>query len=133
MTWSSPHAAGVLFSPEHGLFFWTPLALVAVAGLVLLAVRAGGAHAPSADASRTREASLRIGVGLLAIVLVQVYVAGSVESWTVAGAFGQRRFVAMTSPLVIGLAVIGAHRGTHPGRGRPPRCSRACACGGTSD
>jgi hypothetical protein len=41
-------------------------------------------------------------------VLVQVYVAGSVESWTVAGAFGQRRFVAMTSPFVIGLAVFAA-------------------------
>jgi hypothetical protein len=35
-------------------------------------------------------------------------VAGSVESWTVAGAFGQRRFVAMTAPLVIGLAVASA-------------------------
>ncbi len=27
MTWTSPHALGVLVSPEHGLFFWTPLAL----------------------------------------------------------------------------------------------------------
>jgi hypothetical protein len=109
MTWSSPHAAGVLFSTEHGLFFWTPLALLAVAGLVLLIARPGGARASSPNASRKREASLRIGVGLLAIVLAQVYVAGSVESWTVAGAFGQRRFVAMTSPFVIGLAVLGAH------------------------
>ena len=41
-------------------------------------------------------------------MLLQVYVAGSVESWTVAGAFGQRRFVAMTAPLAIGLAVLGA-------------------------
>jgi hypothetical protein len=64
---------------------------------------------PSADALRARQSSLRLGVGLLAIVLVQVYVAGSVESWTVAGAFGQRRFVAMTSPLAIGLAVLAAH------------------------
>jgi hypothetical protein len=109
MTWSSPHAAGVLFSPEHGLFFWTPLALLAIAGLVLLIARPGGALGPSAGAPRTREVSLRLGVGLLAVMLVQVYVAGSVESWTVAGAFGQRRFVAMTSPLVIGLAVLGAH------------------------
>ncbi len=109
MTWTSPHAAGVLFSPEHGLFFWTPLALLAVAGLVLLVARPGGARGPAAGASSPREASLRIGVGLLAIVLLQVYVAGSVESWTVAGAFGQRRFVAMTAPCVIGLSVLGAH------------------------
>jgi hypothetical protein len=33
-----------------------------------------------------------------------VYVSGSVESWTVAGAFGQRRFVALTILLVVGLA-----------------------------
>ena len=109
MTWTSPHAAGVLFSPEHGLFFWTPLALLAVAGLVLLVARPGGVRGPAAGAQSPREASLRIGVGLLAIVLLQVYVAGSVESWTVAGAFGQRRFVAMTAPFVIGLSVLGAH------------------------
>jgi hypothetical protein len=33
-------------------------------------------------------------------------VGGSVESWTVAGAFGQRRFVALTVLLVIGLAAL---------------------------
>jgi len=104
MTWTSPHAASVLFSPEHGLVFWTPLALLAAAGLVLMVARPGGA--PRAHGAR--EASLRIGTGLVAIVLLQVYVAGSVESWTVAGAFGQRRFVAMTAPLAIGLAVLGA-------------------------
>jgi hypothetical protein len=37
---------------------------------------------------------------------LQVYVAGSVESWTVAGAFGQRRFVATTVLLVVGLAAL---------------------------
>jgi hypothetical protein len=105
MTWSSPHAAGVLFSPEHGYFFWTPLALAAVAGLVALAAARGRGGAGRAA---TRDDTRRIGAGLLAILLLQVYVAGSVESWTVAGAFGQRRFVAMTSPLVIGLAVAGA-------------------------
>jgi hypothetical protein len=107
MTWSSPHAAGVVASPEHGLLFWTPLALLAVAGLVLLAVRPRPAPAPPA-ASGADASAVRIGIGLLAIVLAQVYVAGSVESWTVAGAFGQRRFVALTAPFVIGLAVLGA-------------------------
>ena len=27
MTWYAPHALEVLFSPAHGFFFWTPLAL----------------------------------------------------------------------------------------------------------
>lgn len=106
MTWTSPHAAGVLWSPEHGLFFWTPLALAAVAGLVVLAARAGGRD--GAGRPVATDDARRIGIGLLAIVALQVYVAGAVESWTVAGAFGQRRFVAMTSPFVIGLAVLGA-------------------------
>ena len=108
MTWTSPHAASVLFSPEHGLVFWTPLALLAAAGLVLMVARPGGAPGSAPRPPGAREASLRIGAGLVAIVLLQVYVAGSVESWTVAGAFGQRRFVAMTAPLAIGLAVLGA-------------------------
>jgi hypothetical protein len=66
---------------------WTPLAVLAVAGLFLLRDR-------------------WIAICLLVIVGSQVYVAGSVESWTVAGAFGQRRFVCLTVILVIGLAAL---------------------------
>ena len=40
------------------------------------------------------------------MVVLQIYVSGSVESWTVAGAFGQRRFVALTILLTIGLAAL---------------------------
>ena len=38
MNWTAPHALEVLFSPEHGFFVWTPLALIAIAGLVWAAV-----------------------------------------------------------------------------------------------
>ena len=38
------------------------------------------------------------------MVALQIYVGGSVESWTVAGAFGQRRFIALTAAMVIGYA-----------------------------
>jgi hypothetical protein len=101
MTWTAPHAPGVLASPQHGLFVWTPLALLACAGLVLLWRR-------SADDRR------RVAACLLLMFALQVYVSGSVESWTVAGAFGQRRFVGATVLLVIGLAALapaGAARG----------------------
>jgi hypothetical protein len=93
MTWTAPHAAEVLFSPAHGYFFWTPLALLGIAGLVVLAARHAG------DARR---------VAILALLMVglQIYVGGSVESWNVAGAFGQRRFVALTIFLCIGLAAL---------------------------
>ena len=93
MTWTAPHGIDVLASTSHGFFWWTPLAVVALAGLVVL-----WRNLPR----DTRVISLSLAV----MVALQIYVAGSVESWTVAGAFGQRRFVAVTSILVIGLAAI---------------------------
>ena len=42
------------------------------------------------------------------MVAVQAYSSGSVDSWTVAGSFGQRRFVALTPLLVLGLAALFA-------------------------
>jgi hypothetical protein len=93
MTWTAPHAAEVLFSPAHGFFFWTPLALVGVAGLIVLAARRTGPVR-------------RVALLALLMVAAQVYVGGSVESWNVAGAFGQRRFVALTILLAIGLAAV---------------------------
>ena len=119
MTWTSPHAAGVLFSPEHGLFAWTPLLLVAVAGLVLLAAGRGGTRSAGRDAAGPAggdDVTWIARLGLLMFAL-QVYVSGSVESWTVAGAFGQRRFVANTPLFALGLAaVLGMARGTRAPR-----------------
>lgn len=96
MNWTSPHALQVLGSPEHGFLIWTPLAVLALWGLVLLAAR------DRADPARRDVAWL--GACFLVMVAGQVYVAGSVESWSVAGAFGQRRFVALSVLLVVGLA-----------------------------
>jgi hypothetical protein len=101
MSWSAPHAAGVLFSPEHGFFLWTPLAVLAIAGLVLAVMRNRSLD-PAAVETRW------VAVVALVMIASQVYVAGSVESWTVAGSFGQRRFVALTPLLVIGLAALRA-------------------------
>ncbi|MEO8520059.1 MAG: hypothetical protein ABI603_01775 [Acidobacteriota bacterium] len=94
MDWLSPHALQVLASPEHGFLIWTPLAALALAGLVRLALRG--------EPDRRR-----IGTFLLLMAALQVYVSGAVASWTVAGAFGQRRFVALTLILVVGLAALG--------------------------
>ena len=93
MTWYAPHGLQVLGSPGHGFLVWTPLAILAIAGLFILAVRGAG------DARR-------VAWSALLMIASQAYVAGSVESWTVAGAFGQRRFVALTILLVIGLAAL---------------------------
>jgi len=97
MSWSSPHFFEVLLSPAHGWFAWTPLAVLALAGLVALAL--GRTRTPLPDGAW-------IGACALVMVLLQVYINGAVESWTVAGAFGQRRFVELTPLLVVGLAVV---------------------------
>jgi hypothetical protein len=102
MSWHAPHALQVLGSPEHGFFVWTPLAVLCLAGLVVLVLGRGLPSEPDAADRR------RIGACALLMVALQVYVSGAVESWTVAGAFGQRRFIALTILLVIGLAALRA-------------------------
>jgi hypothetical protein len=101
MTWTAPHAWSVLFDRWHGLFAWTPLALVAIAGLALVAWRGPGPV--GARGARDGDAR-RIALIALLMVAAQAYSSGSVESWTVAGSFGQRRFVAITPLLVLGIA-----------------------------
>jgi hypothetical protein len=95
MYWYSPHALEILFSPEHGLFFWTPLVLVAFVGLGIAITRLW-----------YREHDRGLGLAIKAMVIAQIYLLGALDSWTSAGAFGQRRFVGMTVFLVIGLTVL---------------------------
>jgi hypothetical protein len=118
MAWSSPHALQVLLSPEHGFFLWTPLAALALAGLLLLALSGGGRREGTAD-------HRQIAICLLVMVAATIYVTGSVESWTAAGAFGQRRFVNLTPILTIGLAAVFSRFG---GTGDQRRL-RTQACG----
>jgi hypothetical protein len=106
MSWLSPHALGVLFDLKHGWLLWTPLAVLSLAGLVAVA----SGHI------RTRiEDGRWLGVCLVAIAVLQIYINGAVESWTVAGSFGQRRFVELTPLLVLGLAALTSFS---PGRWR---------------
>jgi len=96
MKWYAPHALQVLVSPEHGFFVWTPLAALALLGLV-------------ASTFRWKDQRGRMNpawLGLLLMFALQVYISGSVDSWTVAGGFGQRRFVALTTVLVMGVSAL---------------------------
>ncbi|MEO7192829.1 MAG: hypothetical protein ABI051_17420 [Vicinamibacterales bacterium] len=110
MTWSAPHMVAVLVSSEHGFFVWTPLALAALAGLVWLSLRRTGLPASPAQTAPGRSTPPRdvrwIALLALLMCLLQAYISGSVESWTVAGSFGQRRFVALTPLLVLGTAAL---------------------------
>jgi hypothetical protein len=112
MNWVSPHGLQVLFSTEHGFFVWTPMALIALAGLLVLPATSGRRDR---GLSAGFDPGTQAGACLILMVLLQVYVAGSVESWTVAGAFGQRRFIALTAAMVIGYAAL---RAATTGRGR---------------
>jgi hypothetical protein len=105
MFWDSPHALQVLLDTEHGFLFWTPLALLALAGLILMATAPERVVATTGDTTRQTD-TRRIGACMLLMVALQVYVSGAVASWTVAGAFGQRRFVGVTMFLVVGLAAL---------------------------
>ncbi len=104
MTWTAPNAWRVLVSPDNGWFFWTPIALPALTGLVAFALGAGRATAGSARVPHDD----RRWIGLVCLVMVatQIYVSGSLDTWAGAGSFGQRRLVGLTIFLVIGLAVL---------------------------
>jgi hypothetical protein len=96
MRWMAPYAPHVLLSPGHGLLIWTPLVLLCLVGLVAFAL---GRVTPSSG-------HRRLGTLLVLMFASQVYVSGSVDSWTVGGSFGQRRFVGTTVLLVVGLAAL---------------------------
>jgi hypothetical protein len=89
MKWGAPALWQVLVSDNHGLFSWTPVLLLSVAGLVPLVRR---------DA--------RVGVPAAAFLLASWYVNASVVDWWGGEAFGARRFVACFPVFVLGAAML---------------------------
>jgi len=86
--WARPHVLPVLFASNSGLFAWTPLAVPAVIGLVLLARRNRG-----------------VGLTLLATLALGVYVLASNPTWWAGSSFGARRFTEAYPIFVLGLCV----------------------------
>jgi hypothetical protein len=89
MRWTEPALVDVLFSDFHGLFTWTPVVLLAVAGLVPLWKRA-----PS------------VAAGTICFLLLSWYVNAAVADWWAGEAFGSRRFVSCVPVFVLGLAAL---------------------------
>ena len=84
--WSSPRLFATAFAAEHGLFLWTPVLVLALAGLVMTARRD----------SRAR-------VMLLAWAVL-FYVIASYQNWHGQSSFGNRFFVSLTVIFVPGVA-----------------------------
>jgi hypothetical protein len=85
--WTSPLLGTVLFSSDHGLFSWTPILILAVAGLFVLLWR-------------DRE----LGGILLAVTLAFYFLIASYPEWDGISSFGNRFFISLTPLFVLGLA-----------------------------
>jgi hypothetical protein len=90
--WLHPNLLEYLFSTRHGLYTWTPIALLATVGLVPLWRR----HS-------------KVALALVAALLAQWYLNSATTDWWAHGSFGARRFVSATPLLAIGLAAITEH------------------------
>jgi len=82
-----PQWLQVLFSTRHGLFTWTPVTLLGVAGLAWLRPRRLALHASIA-------------------FLLALYVCSIVADWWGGDAFGMRRMIGILPLLVLGTAAL---------------------------
>lgn len=91
MRWASPAPASLLFSDQHGLVSWTPVAGLALTGLVPLVRR-----------------DRRVGTGAILTVAISLYVNAAVADWWAGEAFGARRLVSCFPVFVLGLAALAS-------------------------
>jgi hypothetical protein len=93
----SPHVLDVLFSTQKGLFFWSPLLLLAVAGLV---VGRGWAQ--------------RFVVPVAVIFTIDTYLIASWSDWQFGASYGHRGFTDGLGVLAIFLAAFFAWTAERP-------------------
>jgi hypothetical protein len=87
--WLSPYFFAVLFSSNHGLLSWTPILLLAIAGLFLFCRRQPSVGAP-------------LLAGFFAFyIFISCY-----PDWAGISSYGNRFFVSLTSFFILGLAVF---------------------------
>lgn len=86
--WGSPHLASALFSSDHGLLSWTPILVLAVAGLLLFLRR-----------------DRRLAAYFLVVFVAFCYLIGGDPNWDGLSSYGNRFFISLTPLFVLGLAV----------------------------
>lgn len=87
--WLAPELGNFLFSVKKGLFFWSPVLLLSLVGMIV--------------AFRERE---RLYTGLMVFFLLIVYVSSAWWMWYYGGSFGQRVAVDFMSLFVVFTAVV---------------------------
>jgi len=87
--WRSPFFLSVLLSSNHGLFAWTPVAALAVAGLFLFWRR-----------------DPRAGTPFLAATLGFYLLIACYPDWAGISSYGNRFFVSLTALFILGLSVL---------------------------
>ena len=87
MRWGTPALRAVLFSYWHGLFLWTPVVAIAVAGLAYLWRR-----------------DRLVFSAAIAFFALSWYVNAAAADWWAGEAFGSRRFVSCFAVFTLGLA-----------------------------
>lgn len=90
--WTSPQIAGVLVGVKKGLFFWSPLLLLAVGGMVLL--------------TRSRNPAAAFVVPGALFLVVQTYLIASWWDWQFGGSYGHRGFVDSLPLFALGMAAV---------------------------
>jgi len=87
--WVSPYVGSALFSSDHGLLVWTPIIILAVAGLFLFL-------------KRDRE----VATYFVVVFVAFCYLIGGDPNWDGISSFGNRFFISLTPLFVLGLAVL---------------------------
>ncbi len=87
--WDAPHFVGALFSSDHGLLVWTPILILALAGLMLVFNR-----------NRT------MAVYFITVFVTLCYLIGGDPTWDGLSSFGNRYFLCLTPLFIIGFAVF---------------------------
>jgi hypothetical protein len=88
---SSPHVLEVLFSTQKGLFFWSPVLLLAVAGLAVMRGRPSSARAP-----------------MVAVLALTTWIVASWGDWQLGGSYGHRGFTDLLPLFALGFASASA-------------------------
>jgi hypothetical protein len=87
--WRSPYFLAVLFSSNHGLFVWTPIVFLAVAGLCVFWWRVP-----------------RVGTAFCAAALAFYVFIACYPDWAGISSYGNRFFVSLTALFILGLSVL---------------------------